>query len=246
MSDDWDVYFTHVDDKPASMLLDLGIAKEAPIPGLSVMAYVTVEFLDPNEQGMSKQSEFNRLMELEDALVPALTGETSMFVGRCTTNGQRDFFFYMDSSKGVEDRVTEVMAQFDEYAWDIGMSEEPGWDTYLEFLYPDEQGMDTIWNNRVRRQLEEQGDDLSLPRQIDHWLYFSSAEDRAAFAEEVSREGFSVTILEEKNEDGALGLLVQRSDAPDDIDDVTWPLRELAGDNGGYYDGWGCSASGSR
>ncbi len=65
------------------MLLDLGLAGEAPIPGLSVLAYVTIDFLDPDEHGMSRQSEFARLMELEDALVPTLTGETSIFVGRC-------------------------------------------------------------------------------------------------------------------------------------------------------------------
>lgn len=32
-----------------------------------------------------------------------------------------------------------------------------------------------------------------------------------------------------------------RSDAPEDIDEVTWNLRELAGARGGIYDGWGTS-----
>ena len=239
MSDDWDVYFTHVEDKPASMLLDLGIAPEAPIPGLSVMAYISVEFLDPDEHGFSKSGEYPRLMEIEDTLVPALTHETSIFVGRCTTGGQRDFFFYMDNAKGVEERVEAVMAKFEEYSWDIGLVEEPGWDTYFDFLFPDDQGMDTIWNNRVRRQLEANGDESSIPREIDHWLYFPSDADRAAFISEIEPEGFSVKLLEPE-EDKPFGILVQRSDAPDDIDDVTWPLRELAGAHGGIYDGWGC------
>jgi uncharacterized protein (TIGR01619 family) len=240
MSDDWDVYFTHVDGKPASMLLDLGLAGEAPIPGLSVMCYVTIDFLDPDENGMSKRGEYGRLMAIEDALVPALTHETCMFVGRCTTNGQRDFFFYMDNAKGVEDRAEAVMAKFDEYTWDMGLVEEPGWDTYLDFLYPDEQGRDTIWNNRVRRQLQENGDKGSEPREIDHWLYFPSEQDRAAFTAEVETEKFRITPLNPEP-DKPFGLLVQREDAPDDIDDVTWPLRELAGAHGGTYDGWGCS-----
>ena len=240
MSDDWDVYFTHVDDKPAFMLLDLGIEQEAPIPGLSVMAYVTIDFQEPDENGMSKHSEFARLMEIEDALVTAVTSDTSIFVGRCTCDGRRDFFFYMDNGREVEERVTAVMSDFDEYTWDIGMCEEPGWDTYLNFLFPDEQGMDTIWNNRLRRQLEEQGDDLSLPREVEHWLYFKSVEDRAAFVAEVEREGFAVTLPDKTREDGFWGTLVRRSDSPDDIDDVTWPLRELAGAHGGEYEGWGC------
>ncbi len=240
MSDDWDVYFTHVDGKPASMLLDLGIASEAPIPGLSVMCYVTLDFLDPDENGMSKRSEYDRLLTIEDALVPAVTHETCIFVGRCTTGGQRDFFFYMDNAKGVEEKVEAIMGRFEEYAWDMGLVEEPGWDTYLDFLYPDEQGMDTIWNNRVRRQLAENGDDSAAPREIDHWLYFPSDHDRAAFKIEAEAEKFRVTFLEPE-EDKPFGALVQREDAPDDIDDVTWPLRELAGAHGGIYDGWGCS-----
>ena len=241
MSDDWDVYFTHVDGQPASMLLDLGI--EAPIPGMSVMAYVTLDFQDPDENGMSRRSEYDKLMEIEDALVPALTHETCMFVGRCTTGGQRDFFFYMDNAKGVEEKVESVMARFDEYTWDMGLVEEPGWDTYLEFLYPDEQGMDTIWNNRVRRQLQENGDDLTISREIDHWLYFPSDADRDAFIVQAKAENFRIT-LQDDDPEKPHGVLAQRDDAPEDIDDVTWPLRELAGAHGGVYDGWGCSVKG--
>ena len=237
MNDDWDVYFTHVDGKPASMLLDLDV--EAPIPGMSVMAYVTLEFKDPNEDGMSKQSEYARLMEIEDTLVSGLSHETCMFVGRCTTCGQRDFFFYMDNAEGVEEKVEVVMANFDDYAWDMGLVEEPGWDTYLEFLYPDEQGMDTIWNNRVRRLLDKEGDNGAAPREVDHWVVFPTAEDRDAFRAEVEAENFRVTLIEDDPEK-PFGLLLQRRDIPDEIDDVTWPLRELAGTRGGTYDGWGC------
>lgn len=239
MSDDWDVYFTHVDDKPASILLDLGFAEEAPIPGLSVLAYVTVDFLDPDENGMSGQSEHARLVALEDALIPALTHETCIFVGRCTTAGQRDFFFYMDNAKGVEEKVEAVMAGFDEYPWDMGLVEEPGWDTYLEFLFPDDQGMDTIRNNRVRRNLLAEGDNLAAPREIDHWLQFVSRNDLDAFLLEADREGFRATVRD-KERDKPYELLLQREDTPEDIDDVTWPLRELAGAHGGVYDGWGC------
>ncbi|MDL2210366.1 DUF695 domain-containing protein, partial [Desulfovibrio sp. OttesenSCG-928-O18] len=224
MSDDWDVYFTHVEDKPASMLLDLGLAPEAPIPGLSVMCYITVDFLDPDENGFSKRGEYDRLMAIEDALVPAVAHETSIFVGRSTTNGQRDFFFYMDNAKGVEERVEAIMAKFDEYTWDMGLVEEPGWDTYFEYLYPDEQGMDTIWNNRVRRNLESHNDDLAVSREIDHWVQFQTEADMKAFIPEAEREGFRITVSE-KTPDKPFELLLQRNDAPDEIDDVTWPLR---------------------
>ncbi|CAK7000804.1 MAG: hypothetical protein DELT_00018 [Desulfovibrio sp.] len=241
MSDDWDVYFTHIEDKPASMLLDLGIAAEAPIPGLSVMAYVTVEFLDPDENGFCKRGEYEKLTQIEDALVAAVTHETCIFVGRCTTDGQREFFFYMDNAKGLEELVEAVMGAFEEYPWDMGLVEEAGWDTYLDFLFPDDQGMDMIWNNRVRRNLESHGDDLNAVREIDHWVQFPATADRDAFKTEAEAEGFRVTNQDKDPEKPYYEALVQRDDAPADIDDVTWPLRELAGAHGGSYDGWGCT-----
>ena len=240
MSDDWDAYFTHVDGKPATMLLDLGLTEDAPIPGLSILGYVTIDFLDPDENGMSKPGENDRLNALEDALVAALVHDTCIFVGRCTTAGQRDFFFYMDNGKGVEETLEAMMTKFEEYTWDMGLVEEAGWETYLEFLFPDEQGMDSIWNNRIRRNLLAEGDISSLPRVIEHWIQFAAQADMDAFILEAEREGFAVGA-KEKKPDARFEVLLRREDVPDDINDVTWPLRELVGAHGGAYDGWGCS-----
>ncbi|MDR3073849.1 MAG: DUF695 domain-containing protein [Deltaproteobacteria bacterium] len=243
MSDDWDGYFTYVEDRPATMLLDLGLAEEAPIPGLSVMAYITVDFLAPDENGFSGRGEDARLIALEDALVSALSHDMCLFVGRCTTGGRREFFFYMDNAGELERKVEAVLARFEEYAWDMGLVEEPGWDTYLEFLYPDEQGMDAIRNSRQCRELEARGDDLARPRSIRHRLRFGTGADRDAFIREVEREGFTAAV-QGKEDGGGFALLVRRPDPPNDIDDVAWPLRELAGAHGGVYDGWDCEAVG--
>lgn len=241
MTDDWDVYFTHVENKPASMLLDLGIAAEAPVPALSVMAYVTVDFLEPDANGFCAEGEHERLMQLEDALIPAVTHENCLYVGQCTTDGQREFFFYMDNARGLEERIETVMAKFEEYPWDMGLVEEAAWDTYFDFLYPDEQGMDTIWNNRVRRNLESHEDDLDAAREIDHFFHFPTPEDRDAFKAEAEGEGFCVTDRPKDPDKHYYEALARRNDAPADIDDVTWPLRELAGAHGGTYEGWGCT-----
>ena len=239
MSDDWDVYFCRVNDKPASILLDLGLGREAPLPGLSLMAYISLDFQNPDENGMSRREEYDRLMEIEDALTAALDNKSSLYVGRCTTNGQRDFFFYRLARDDWQDKVAAVMSAFPEYAWEVGTHDEPAWDTYLDFLFPYEKSMDEIQNNRVRRSLAEHGDDLSAPRSIDHWLYFPSPEDRSAFRAEAEKEGFTAHIQEEQEKSGEWCVRLEREDIPDELDDVTWSLRELAGARGGRYDGWG-------
>lgn len=241
MSDDWDVYFTLVEEKPAAMLVDLGLGPEAPIPGLSVLCYVTVDLAEPDENGMSGAAEHDALMRLEDALVAAVTNETSVFVGVSTVDGRREFFFYMDNAKGVEERVEAVMASFEEYVWDMGLVEEPGWETFLDFLYPDEREMDGIWNSRMRRNLEAQDDDLARARDIVHTIRFQGLADMDAFAGEAKGEGFRVTSRT-VGPDNTVEALVCRKDVPEELDSVTWALRELAGAHGGEYEGWDCAA----
>lgn len=237
MSGNWDIYFTMVEDTPAAMLVDLDFGSEAPIPGLSVLCSVIVDLREPDQNGMAATGELEALACLEDALVGALTHETSIFVGVCTAGGRREFFFYMDTAKGVEERVEGVMERFADYIWDMGLVEEPGWDTYLDFLYPDEREMDGIWNSRICRDLEAQGDDLARPREIVHTLHFPNQNDMGAFVLEAEREGFVLAC------DGMLSgnrILARRMDVPEDLDSVTWALRELAGVYGGEYEGWEC------
>jgi len=61
MSDDWDFYFCRVDDKPASIFLDLGIEKEAPVYGFSVMAYVRIRMQAKRDDGLSSPSAYTQL-----------------------------------------------------------------------------------------------------------------------------------------------------------------------------------------
>ena len=44
MSDDWDFYFCRVDNQPASIYLDLGIAAQAPLTEFPCMAYAQTIF----------------------------------------------------------------------------------------------------------------------------------------------------------------------------------------------------------
>ena len=38
-------------------------------------------------------------------------------------------------------------------------------------------------NRRVVMQLEENGDNLDIPREIDHWIYFDNEQSRAEYVE---------------------------------------------------------------
>ena len=43
---------------------------------------------------------------------------------------------------------------------------------------------------KVVMQLEENGDNLDAPREIDHWIYFDNEQSRAQYVEKVIRKGY--------------------------------------------------------
>ena len=65
MSDDWDFYFLRVDDQPASIFVDLGIRKKAPLGSHPTMGYLEAPMRRPRQDGLSSQDEFDDLVALE-------------------------------------------------------------------------------------------------------------------------------------------------------------------------------------
>lgn len=243
MTDNWDFYFLRVDDQPASIFLDLGAFEHAPDPALPNMAYVRLYMQTPRDDGLSAQEEFDALMTLEDHLTSALQNDTTAYVGRCTTDGSRDFFFYVAKPEDWSTRVAKALEHYPEYEFDVGSREDEDWGLYFGYLYPSAMDMQCIQNRRVCDVLERDGDALKMPRPIDHYAYFKTAAQADAFAEAALAMDFEIKGRGEPSDThDEYGVHLMREDTPslERIDDITLPLFELAQTHEGEYDGWEC------
>jgi regulator of RNase E activity RraB len=240
MTDNWDFYFLHVDDKAASIFVDLGAITSAPNSNLPYMAYVRLNMKSPRADGLSSQEEYDSLKAIEDALEHQLVGEETGYIGRCTTNSCRDFFFYVAKPSDWQSRVAQCMRTFPNYTYDADTREDVQWSTYRSYLYPSEIDRQSIENRRVCDSLERHGDKLQIAREIDHWTYFANVDSRDAFVTEIAKLGFAVRSLSESSGDRRYCAQLWRADIPslDAIDRVTLPLFDLAVKHGGEYDGW--------
>ena len=241
MTDNWDFYFLQVEDKPASMYVDLGAIDVAPVAELPVMAYVRLRMNAPREDGLSSREEFDALVAIEDHLEKQLAGAGGAYVGRCTTNACRDFFFYLADAAGWDARVADCMRAFPDYRFEADTRSEPDWSSYLDYLYPSPADEQTIGNRRVCDALSRNGDLLNAAREIDHWAYFPDPRGRDAFLAAAHQLGFATRVLSNPDdEDPRYGAQVWRADVPSfaGIDGITLPLFNLAQEHGGEYDGW--------
>jgi hypothetical protein len=87
MSDNWDFYFCRVDDKPASIFLDLDIEQQAPISDLAHISYVRLRMNAPRPDGFSSQEESETLNAIEDVLSAGLTADGSTWAAIRPTAG---------------------------------------------------------------------------------------------------------------------------------------------------------------
>ncbi len=242
MSDNWDFYFCTIDEKVASIFLDLGIADSAPLKEYQVLAYVRVFMNQPREDGLSSNDETDSLNALEDQLESALTvDETAVYVGRSTSDGYRDFFFYASDAENWSSAVAEAMGELPSYKFEQGSREDDEWVLFFDFLYPSEVNWQVIQNRRVCENLEDKGDSFKEERVIDHWAYFPNQESLKEFEQKVVDLGFKVCGYSGAEPDQSeFGIHISRADLPtyDTIDDITLPLFDLAKELGGEYDGW--------
>jgi hypothetical protein len=240
MSDQWDFYQLLVDDEPASIFVDLGIAKDAPIARFPTLAYLRVRMQTPRSDGLSSQEEYETLVALEDSVSKAieLSGH-SIYVGRNTSGGNRDFYFYTCDSS-IEAVLRKGMTNWPEYELQIGTRPDAEWSVYWSFLYPSGEDFQRIKNREVIDQLLKHGDLIEEPRKIDHLAIFKTQDGRDGFVQYLRANGFDILPTEGVS-DEKFEVAFDRTDQPAQIDEVTIPLYRAALQQNGEYDGWGCT-----
>ncbi|MGE5195217.1 MAG: DUF695 domain-containing protein [Deltaproteobacteria bacterium] len=245
MAEDWDFYLSTVDDHPASIFVDLGQAESAPEAHRPHLLRVSVKLQAARADGLSDDEETETLYAIEDQLFAGIgRGVRARYVGRITTRGNRDYFYYGQSAEGFPDAVARALAGFPQYKYGYADVSDPEWEIYFGLLHPEPLDMQTIQNRRVVDQLAAGGDDLSQPRDVDHWLYFPSEHSRDQFIAQVENEGFRAEkfVAEKPDAEFGFGLRLIRSDRVrlDLIDPLAIDLFIRAEACGGEYDGWGC------
>jgi uncharacterized protein (TIGR01619 family) len=241
--EDWDFYFTNVDDKLSSIAVDLGLVSVAPIRGQSNVCWVSIKMLNPREDGLSSNEESGTLGDIEDLLAERMKAKHfATYVGRLTSDGNRDIYFYLGDTTLVDKTISDVMINYPRYSFDFGTKDDSKWSGYFDFLYPLPQQLQSIQNRRVIDNLEKGGDKLTRERPVDHWIYFKTEQDKRQFWKKIENEGFKIVT---DDYDKSLGenpyrLHISRVDKVDQnsVDEYVIHLWKLAGENNGDYDGW--------
>lgn len=242
-SGDWDTYLMNVENKPVSVMVDLTfgaspVSKEKPNAII-----IRIRLLSVLQNGMPSDKEAKVLNEVEDSLVEKLNAALqSVYVGRYTAAGVRDFYFYSNDTSGYKNIITQALQKYPAFRWLAKTEADRQKNNYYDVLYPTPEGMEHIQNRRMVDQLRSKGDIMTAPRRVDHLIFFKNENDRKAFAVAVQDSGFVVENAgqEQGIKERPYSLQISRVDKIDydSIDKVALYLWKLALQHFAKYDGW--------
>ena len=245
----WDFFMCRIEGAPASIRTNLALIEVAPLEGLSQRLQFYIKMQNPRPDGLSSNEEYPILCDIEDALGDKAEAIGAVLAGVVRSEGFLELWFYTQNAEALAKTCEDALQTFEGYQSGYNIAEDPEWEDYFGFLYPDEFSYQTMQNRKVLMQLEKNGDKMEVPREIDHFFYFKEAAQQQAFAKEAEAKGFKVRfnddefVEERKAEGKEYPYMVEatREDSPLDIDDIVWDLLELASPFEGDYDGWGCA-----
>lgn len=246
MSGDWDYYMCLIDDAAASIFLNMELIERAPDITRSWLLSVELTMQQPREDGLSSQQEAQALYTLEDELIEQIEQATNFeYIGRLTFAGRRILYGYLSvtqSGEAEREWLEPLLQKYDDYQARYELRHDPQWLHYTQWLYPGELERAEMSNRRVVLKLQEYGDQLHVPRQVEHLIMFAARTRAALFITSMAELGYQSTSEPQAQEDGAWAVQLQRIDSVelDHINQVVHQLREHAAAHDGIYDGWGC------
>ncbi len=241
MTENWKPYLCNVNDKLASVFVNLGLRGEVPIASKPWLLWTWVYFQTPRTDGLSDSTEAPTLYKIEDALNACVSHACrAVPCGRITTEGRREFYFYAETDNGFRQAVEAARNGFEGYRFDIGSQEDSLWEHYLNCLYPSPEGLQRIANVDLLDVLLNRGDVLTAAREVQHWMYFPSKSSRVLFRDAAAAVGYR--IVSEPSSKGKLpfGIVVARTQSIEQasIDRTVIELLHLSQRFDGEYDGW--------
>ncbi|MEN8303454.1 MAG: DUF695 domain-containing protein [Campylobacterota bacterium] len=182
---------------------------------------------------------FEEFLETKESLIIALESEGMVhYVGSRVVDGWSEFYFYANDSKELNSMSTAILKESG-YIYESNVVKDNKWNFYETQLFPTELEQHNIQTAKIVFLLEEEGDDLSLPRDVEHYVSFEMPTQKNRFINTLNIDGFTFKddISSEEFEHG-VALVKKHAVTYEEATKVIAELFEEVKKEGGYYEGW--------
>lgn len=213
--------------------VDLSLMDESPDLERPWLLWLFVKVSD----GTDKE-----FVAFRDDLIQTLEAQMeARYAGTVTKEGWSELYFYASTSKKFENLTSETMSRHTPYTYERGSFKDTKWEMYLEKLYPEPYALITIQNRETIAALVDAGDDLTLSREVEHYLFFQTPTALERFANSMIEQGYAMKEhLTNDESEYSYGVTLSKNECitPKQVEESTSLLFELVMQEHGIYEGW--------
>ncbi|MDR3680767.1 MAG: DUF695 domain-containing protein [Flavipsychrobacter sp.] len=241
--ENWDTYMAEIAKRPASILVDLSLEAKSPNASLPYLLITGPKSKLCQGNGLPAKSEIDELEEILNTTGTFITGLTpKVLAGTLTYNCERVNYYYVKDTIGLSFAIARMYNHnYKDYKYVYKMKHDPEWNVYRDFLYPNEESMTWMENEKIITELISQGDSLTKPRDITFEIIFITEDDRKNFMSFAHSNDYQVVELDHiKNLDTPYGIKISRKELikSDVIAELTTTVKKEAKKYNGKYMGW--------
>ncbi len=195
--------------------------------------FIKVAINDENSEG------FENFLETKESLIIALEHQKkALYAGMRVVDGWSELYFYAKEAKNL-DSVVMSMLRDNYYKYETSVVKDAKWDFYHKNLSPTELEFCNIESSKIIFLLQEEGDNLSCEREVEHYLSFDTETQRDRFIQKALDLGYKFKDeISSEEFDYGVALSKEHSVEQERVDAVVKELYELAKKEHGYYEGW--------
>ncbi len=186
-----------------------------------------------------KLNGFEEFLETKESLIIALEHQDrAKYVGTRYVDGWSELYFYAKDSKEL-DTIAQHILKESSYVYESSVVRDTKWDFHHKNLSPTELEQCHIQSEKIIFMLEEEDDDLTQVRPVEHYVSFELPTQKNRFLNTLDIEGYAFKdeISSEEFENGI--ALVKEHDVcsetlKEEIDKLFVAIKKCDG----YYEGW--------
>jgi len=191
---------------------------------------------DGFEDTDEKMAEF---FELKESLIIAMEYKgISYYVGNRIIDNWSEVYFCAEDSKGLESIANDILKSSG-YVYECNVVKDAKWEFYDFNIMPTELEMVIMQSNKIIELLEEEGDDNSVAREVEHYASFDTAGQKDRFVQKAATCGFTFKDdLDPDEYDHGVALVKEHSITEEEILHVVSDIFALIEEERGSYELW--------
>ncbi len=195
--------------------------------------FIKYDFIDETVDG------FEEFLETKESLIIALGyQDRAIYAGSRVVDGWSEFYFYAYDSKKLDAIVNKILTPSC-YIYESNVVRDTKWGFYTKELFPTELELCHIESAKIIFLLTEEDEDLSIARDVEHYISFETPTQKNRFVNTLDLDGFSFKD-ELSSEDFSHGIALIKNHAvtEDEVTKVIELLFKKIKEDGGFYEGW--------